>query len=114
MNVPIAGQCCGKCIKKVCTHKNAKGEEVTSEIGENWYSPSECEMCTCEKAADGSAKTSCKPSGKQPWSPNGDLCTLCKCVVGADGSKKECEKTTCTICKCVVGADGSKKECEKT
>ena len=55
-------------------------------------------MCKCEKAADGGAKTSCKPSGKAPWKPNGDLCTLCKCVVGADGSKKECEKTTCTKC----------------
>merc|ERR1719494_491283 len=96
--VPVEGQCCGVCVKKLCTHTDKNGNEVTSEIGESW-NPSECEVCNCEKAADGSAKTSCKPSGKTPWNPNGDLCEKCKCVHKDGQNIKECEKTTCPTCE---------------
>merc|ERR1719494_903798 len=65
-SVPIPGQCCGKCVPAVCTQKDKNGKDVTSEIGETW-NPSECEVCNCEEAADGSAKTDCKPTGKNPW-----------------------------------------------
>ena len=49
--------------------------------------------------SDGAAETKCKPTGKQPWNPNGDLCETCKCIIGTEGeSKKECEKTECSKC----------------
>ena len=55
-------------------------------------------MCACVESSDGSAKTECKPSGKKPWHPNGDLCEKCKCVNEDGQNRKECEKTTCQKC----------------